>query len=470
MRKALSYLLAGLVGLLFGMPFVAGAVAAFPVATGGTGQVSFPAGIIMSTGGTSALVSSSSPTVGYIWATSTTATSSFANGIALTKGCFQMPSGTCLGAGGSGTITSISFTTGLAGGTITANGTVNLLSYIATATAETRGQLAYWGTTAGTPATLNSVATTTLAGGGPITVSNTPSVIGTSGAVLGCTNASNGVTGCMTASDWGLLHTATTTFSSPLSYSLVSNAVTCPTCFTGTAPATSTFAAGTGLKVVTNSSSIVYNMLSYLSTSSAETSGQVPFWTSSNGTPANLSGGNSNFTFSSTVGTLLTATNASTTNLTAGTSLGIPNGASPTLTSVGDVAVNSTAASSSLQYYDGAAQGKLFNVTELGFTFINTPTNGQGTTTIIHGGAPRGFTIKSASCFSIGGTADVQLGSGSASTTMIKSVTSPTAQASTAISSNNAFQSLQPFYVDLGTFSASGTTTVSCIYGRQYDY
>lgn len=43
-----------------------------------------------------------------------------------------------------------------------------------------------------------------------------------------CTNASNGVTGCMTANDWGLLHTATTTFTYPLTYTGSTNAVTFP--------------------------------------------------------------------------------------------------------------------------------------------------------------------------------------------------------------------------------------------------
>lgn len=46
------------------------------------------------------------------------------------------------------------------------------------------------------------VATTTLAGGGPITVSNSPVLIGSSGAVLGCTTATGSVAGCLSSSDW----------------------------------------------------------------------------------------------------------------------------------------------------------------------------------------------------------------------------------------------------------------------------
>lgn len=74
-------------------------------------------------------------------------------------------------------------------------------------------------------------ATGTVSGSGPITATAGQSIIG-SGLTIGCTSASNGVTGCMTATDWGLLHTATTTFSSPLSYSVSTNAVTCATCRT----------------------------------------------------------------------------------------------------------------------------------------------------------------------------------------------------------------------------------------------
>lgn len=54
-----------------------------------------------------------------------------------------------------------------------------------------------------------------------------------------------------------------------------------------------------------------------VSTSSPETATQIPFWTSTNGTPALLSGGNSGFTFNNAL-SRLTVTNASTTNLSAG--------------------------------------------------------------------------------------------------------------------------------------------------------
>ena len=72
--------------------------------------------------------------------------------------------------------------------------------------------------------------------------------------------------------------------------------------------------AGNGLNGGTITTSGTLSLKSYIATSSAETTSYVPFWASTNGTPANLSGGNSGFTFTN-ASTLLTITNASTTNL-----------------------------------------------------------------------------------------------------------------------------------------------------------
>lgn len=209
--------------------------------------------------------------------------------------------------------------------------------------------------------------------------------------------------------------------------------------------------------------------VTHVSTSSAETATRVPFWTSTNATPALLSGGNSGFTFAN-AGTLLTITNASTTNFTAATSLSVPNNTAPTVTSAGDVAVNTTDASSSVAYHDGTAQGNLFNATGLNFTFINYPTNGQGTSTFWRAGEIRGFTLSQGTCISLsGGTAIVNIGTGSATTTQLTAALTKT-QSMTTLSSNNVFQSLQPMEVDVGTFSSSGTTTVACSLTRAFNY
>jgi hypothetical protein len=94
------------------------------ISSGGTGAITFGQGWIYSNGGTGTLAASTSPTVNYIVATSSTATSTFAaglqssylnltgtsatstaaNGFNLSAGCFAV-NGTCVGSGaGSGTV------------------------------------------------------------------------------------------------------------------------------------------------------------------------------------------------------------------------------------------------------------------------------------------------------------------------------------------------------------------------------
>ena len=96
-------------------------------------------------------------------------------------GCLSSADWTTFNGKGSGSVTSITTSNGVQGGTITTTGNISLISYIATATPETAGQLAYWGTTAGTPAKLNGVATSTLNAGTGLTGSFTQ--IGSGGTV-----------------------------------------------------------------------------------------------------------------------------------------------------------------------------------------------------------------------------------------------------------------------------------------------
>lgn len=93
--------------------------------------------------------------------------------------------------------------------------------------------------------------------------------------------------GYLASTDWQLLHTATTTFTSPLVYTLSTNAVTCPTCNTTNA-SVSSIAAGTGIGGGTITTTGTHYLLSYLATSSAETRGQLAYWTSQGGTPGQL--------------------------------------------------------------------------------------------------------------------------------------------------------------------------------------
>lgn len=76
------------------------------------------------------------------------------------------------------------------------------------------------------------VATSTLSASSPLTGSFTQ--VG-SGGSLGIQAATAGQNGYLSSTDYSLLHTGTTTFSSPLVYTGSTNAVTCPTCITAVA-------------------------------------------------------------------------------------------------------------------------------------------------------------------------------------------------------------------------------------------
>lgn len=167
-------------------------------------------------------------TTGNLIATSS-ATSTFAGGIDAARVCIAGTT-TCLlpgGGGGSGTVTSITLGGGLDGLTpITTTGTI--VAQIGTSTVPILGRLAAWSGN-GTPSTLYDVATGTVAQSGPITVTAGQSIIG-SGLTIGCTAASVSVAGCLNAVDFSRFNSATSTFSSPLVYTVGTNAVTCPTC------------------------------------------------------------------------------------------------------------------------------------------------------------------------------------------------------------------------------------------------
>lgn len=68
-------------------------------------------------------IASGSPTVNYITATSTTATSTFGYGINVSQGCVAV-NGVCITSGGGGGITSITASSPLTGGTITTSGSI----------------------------------------------------------------------------------------------------------------------------------------------------------------------------------------------------------------------------------------------------------------------------------------------------------------------------------------------------------
>lgn len=75
------------------------------VPSGGTGKSTFTQGWIYSPGGSTALTSSTSPTFNYITVTGNS-TSTFANGINMTGGCFAF-NGACISGGGGGAVSTV---------------------------------------------------------------------------------------------------------------------------------------------------------------------------------------------------------------------------------------------------------------------------------------------------------------------------------------------------------------------------
>jgi hypothetical protein len=144
-------------------------------------QDAYFGGWIYSSGGTNALAASTSPTVNYITATSTTATSTFADGINLAGGCFSI-AGTCITAGGGGgvSLSGNNNWTGLQTFSAGASTTTNLSVFAntwfggtATSSFNTKGQLnlADQGTTGETLITLGG--TSFLAASSSSSVGNT---------------------------------------------------------------------------------------------------------------------------------------------------------------------------------------------------------------------------------------------------------------------------------------------------------
>ena len=134
---------------------------------------------------------------GYFTGT-TTATSTLAGGLNVTSGCFAI-SGTCVGAGGSGTVTSVATNNGITGGTITTSGTIGLDTSLFSNNALVTwngSKLAATGTpnlTAGY-FTGTTTATSTLAGG----LNVTSGCIAVGGICIG--NSTGGGTGTVSTS------------------------------------------------------------------------------------------------------------------------------------------------------------------------------------------------------------------------------------------------------------------------------
>lgn len=142
------------------------------------------------------------------------------------------------------------------------------------------------------------------------------------------------------------------------------------------------------------------------------------------------------------------------------TSLEIPNATDPTVDATGEIAVNTTAASSSLRYYDGTAERQLKPEWSWGATFASSSLAydgafGQtGTTTVKRSGFKYGVTHSEYYCRTNSGNVTIVVGDGSASSSPIRCSSTGTTD-STA--SNGAFTPREMILIAVG--SANGTTT-----------
>ena len=149
-------------------------------------------------------------------------------------------------------------------------------------------------------------------------------------------------------------------------------------------------------------------------------------------------------------------------------SLIIPNAADPTVDATGKIAINTTAASSSIAFHDGTAERALFAEQQRTFT-VATTTTVAGTTTVKIAGSIRGITYTKLGCVSTGGTFNVQIGDGSSSSTMHTSANSATAVTFTTLSSNNAFNMGEVLYLAYGTPSVGTIKNLSCTLGYRFN-
>lgn len=180
---------------------------------------------------------------------STSASSTFGNGINLANGCFSIGN-VCIG-NGAGTVTSVTGTWPI----ISSGGAIpNITFGWATTSQPSSSNLFVSNGTNG----FYGIGTSTLTATSPLTGSFVQ--IGSGGA-LGCQTASGSQAGCLSSSDW-------TTFNSKGS---------------GTITAVNP---GTGLTGGGSSGSIT--LTNQFATSSGETTGQLAYWTTTNGVPAKL--------------------------------------------------------------------------------------------------------------------------------------------------------------------------------------
>lgn len=221
--------------------------------------------------------------------------------------------------------------------------------------------------------------------------------------------------------------------------------------------------AGSGLNGGAITTAGTISLLSYISTSSSETATNVSVWASTAGTPAQLSGGDTTFTFTSATKKLVFL-NGTSTNLSVTGSFFAPTTATVTATNANQVQVNTTSASSSLAF--GANQ--LFATTSVSFMWSTTTPASTATDTIMIVLGPRGTTYNNMACRTTGGTSTVAIGTGAATSTYY--IAGPKTPTPTTLTANNSFEAWQSLFIAIGNYSASTIPAVTCGFGRSYTY
>jgi len=191
--------------------------------------------------------------------------------------------------------------------------------------------------------TFGGISTSTLTGGSQVAVSNSPVIIGGAGAVLSIVADSIGDTQLAFNTGQNLTTASSPTFAGATITGLSGCVNATAGVLGSTGSACGSGGGGTGS----------------VATSSSETAGQIPFWTSTNGTPALLSGGSSNFVWNSTTN-----------------SLGIG-----TSTPWGRISITPTAADGVAPPFviSSSTAGTRFIVTNAGYVGIGTATPAPGT-------------------------------------------------------------------------------------------
>ena len=178
--------------------------------------------------------------------------------------------------------------------------------------------------------------------------------------------------------------------------------------------------------------------------------------------PIQLSGATISTAFGTTTANVFNAlntfTNSSSTQFTALTRLYIPSAADPTVAFAGDTALNSTLASTSLRIHDGTAERALYVEKDTSGIFASstlsylTSFGSSGTTTLTFRNPNRPTTMTRFFCKTTAGTANMEFGNGSATTTM---AVCNTTGVEVSLSSNNTWTRRQNMLISIGTGSAT---------------